>query len=555
MKTFPRQILALGLTLGALATATAQQPAGEVPPSRPVEDVPAGAVKTTEKAPAAATADLKPGSPPAAAQATVSTAPKDGMLRMNFRGAPLEMVLNYMSEAAGFIIVLDTEVKGKIDVWSNQPLTKDEAVDLLDSVLNKNGYTAMREGKILTIYKKDGAQKRPLPVKSGSDPKGIPKNQQMVTQIIPVRYANASQMIKDLQPLLPTEAIMTANDSGNALVITDTQINIRRMAEIVNALDTSISSVSTIHVYPLKYADAKELATAMKELYPAPQTQTNNRGGGGGGGGFPFGGGGNPFAGGNPFGGGGAGGGGNRGGGGGAAGSAVTPPGSSKVVAVADERTNSLVVSAPEEAIPSIERLIKEIDVNSNDITELRVFHLKNADPVEMTETFAQLFPDESRSSSQNQNQNQGFQFRGGPFGGFGGAGGGNRGGAATTESNRMKKKSRVMAVADQRTSSLIVSAASEMMPEIEKMVMQLDSSPAKKQKVFVYSLQNADVGQVEQALREMFERTTTSRNNNNASSALTIRSQQVQPTGVSTTIGNSGSGGQGGLGSGGTLR
>src|SRR5258705_79919 len=40
-------------------------------------------------------------------------------LRMNFRGASLETVLNYLSEAAGFIINVKpgTSVRGKVDIW------------------------------------------------------------------------------------------------------------------------------------------------------------------------------------------------------------------------------------------------------------------------------------------------------------------------------------------------------------------------------------------------------------------------------------------------------
>ena len=54
----------------------------------------------------------------------------DRNLRLNFRGVSLDMVLNYLSEAAGFIIILETEPKGKVDVWSNQPLNQEEAIDL-----------------------------------------------------------------------------------------------------------------------------------------------------------------------------------------------------------------------------------------------------------------------------------------------------------------------------------------------------------------------------------------------------------------------------------------
>src|SRR6185295_11526829 len=125
-----------------------------------------------------------------------------------------------------------------------------------------------------------------IPVKRDSETQDIPKTDEMVTQIIPVRHAIAAQLTANLQQLLGTYATMTANESANTLIITATQSDVRRMTEIVNALDESISGTSTIHVFPLRYADAKELAAVIKELF-APAQQQGNRGQGGGGfGGF-----------------------------------------------------------------------------------------------------------------------------------------------------------------------------------------------------------------------------------------------------------------------------
>src|SRR5208282_6561564 len=89
-------------------------------------------------------------------------------LRLNFRNVPLEMVLNYLSDAAGFIIVQDTRVSGNVSVISSYPVTRDEAVNLLDSVLNRNGYAAIRNGRTLTIVDKNDAKTRDIPVKSGN---------------------------------------------------------------------------------------------------------------------------------------------------------------------------------------------------------------------------------------------------------------------------------------------------------------------------------------------------------------------------------------------------
>src|SRR2546422_318209 len=72
-----------------------------------------------------------------------------------------------------------------------------------------------------------------LPTIPPTAPPAMPISNEMVTQTIPIRYANATQMIKDLNQLLPDYATLTANESANALVLTDTQSDARRMVEIV----------------------------------------------------------------------------------------------------------------------------------------------------------------------------------------------------------------------------------------------------------------------------------------------------------------------------------
>jgi general secretion pathway protein D len=522
MKTIPALIL--WISVFGLLTDSFAQPADPAQKQVPTE--------AKDKPP-------EPAPPPAPAG-------EEKGLRLNFRGVPLEMVLDYLSDAAGFIIVLETEVKGRVDAWSNQPLTRDEAVSLLNTVLNKNGYAAIRNGRTLRIVSREEAKSKDIPVRSGADPGSISKSDEMITQVIPVRYANANQLVQNLTPLLPTYANLSANESGNALVLTDTQSDVRRMVEIVQALDTAISSISTIRVFALRYADAKDLASAVKELFAPPTNQQNNNdrrnqffnrffGGGGPGGGF----GGGP---------GGGAGGGTRGG------NSTGNVNASRVVAVADERMNALIVSAPDDYIPTIEKLVREVDVSATDVTELRVFRLSNSDPMELADIFAELFPDETKTGTGNSNPQQGdVRFRGGGFQGNAnraGQGNANRAGAQSDTSDRMKKKGRVIAVPDQRTSSLIVSAASELMPQIEEMIAQLDASPARKQKVFVYSLENADAQQVEQILRDMFDRSGTSANRNSQmqNNALINRSQQNQQgSTMNGAVGNSSLGNNGG--------
>ena len=474
---------------------------------------------------------VKPDAPAAAATPeAASLAPlPDGALRMNFRGAPLNLVLDYLSDAAGFIINKETEVKGTVDVWSKEPVSKEESVQLLNSVLKKNGYAVTRNGRILTIVSLETAKTADLEVVTGSDPEGVEKSDEVVTQIIPVRYASATQLMNNLQVLLPTSANLSVNESANSLILVASKTDIRRMLRIVTALDTSIASVTSIKVYALRYADAKALATVVQQLFTP---QASGQGGQGGRGAQQF------F---NMMQRGGPGGPGGQGGGqGGAAGGSTA--GGSKVVASADEYSNSLIVSASPETMAAITTMVEQVDQPVDDLTVIRVFTLKNADPNDLADQLLQLFPDETRSNTGN--QRGGVRFFGG--GGFGQGANAQSGGST----QRNLKKSRVLAVADPRTSSLIVTASSEQMPQIAEMVAKLDASPAKKETVAVFDLQNANPQDVNQILQDLFNRNSTMRaNNNNRNSMLgqnnplTQRAtQQQQSSGTSSSRFGSGS-------------
>jgi general secretion pathway protein D len=411
-----------------------------------------------------------------------------------------------------------------VDVWSHQPLNREEAVALLDTVLARHGFAAIRQDRTLTIVSRDEAKKRDIPVVSGNNPDDIPRSDEIVTQIIPVRFISATLLVRDLQGLLPESAALTANEGGNALVLTDTRASIRRMTEIVQALDTAVSSVSTVRVFALRFADAKTLATMIRDLFQSQETSGRNQQGGNAARFLQA------FR------------GGNRGGGDGAAasdpagGRAPTP----RVVAVADERSNSVVVSAPEEQMLVIENVVQEVDTDIEEITELRVFRLQHADPSETATLLTSLFPDPTTSTRGNNNQ------RGPRFGGQN---------AAADSSSRTLSQSRVIATPDLRTGSIVVSASRNLMTQIAVMISQLDEDPARKQQVFVYSVEDTDPQAVQQVLQSLFPEQNTSLNrntrNNQNQGANQLNTRQTQTRNNTGNTRNSGFGTGTGLGSG----
>src|SRR5262245_54253456 len=369
--------LKLQLSIAFLAAVLPLQGAEPQAPNTPAQPSVTPASNNPPQAEAQPSAPVPPADLPesaATAPDTTSTAENGtNAIRLNFRNAPLGLVLDYLSDAAGFIINKEADVKGNVDVWSKDPVAKEDAVKILNSVLRKNGYAVTRDGRILTIVSLESAKTSDLDILQGDKWEDVEKGDEVVTQIIPVRYANATQLMNNLQVLLPTTASLSVNESANSLILVATKTDIRRMLRIVRALDTSIASVSSIKVFLLRFADAKALATVVQQLF-APQTAA--LGGPGGRAQQFF----NMMQRGGP--GGGGGGGGPGGGQAGAAGGSTA--GGSKVVASADEYSNSLIVSAAPETMATITTMVEQVDQPVDDLTVIRVFTLQNADPADL---------------------------------------------------------------------------------------------------------------------------------------------------------------------------
>ena len=319
-------------------------------------------------------------------------------LRMNFRNAPLDMVLNYLSDAAGFIIVLETHVSGNVTIVSSHPVSKDEAVDLLNSQLNRNNYAAIRDGRMLTIVDKSDAKTRNIPVKTGNVPANIPKNDEIVTQIIPIRFVEARQLVSDLSLFVSPQATVVANETGNAIIVTDTQANIRHLAEIIKAVDDSAEAETEIRVFRLKYASPADVASELTSVFPnstsgnSTQSPISFRGGGPGG--FMA----RMMAG--------------AGGGNNAANDRVKK--ATQVTAVADPRIQAVIVTAPKDLMVQIAGMMADLDVPSERDQGVYVFQMMNGDPQQAVQVLQNMFQSSgtTRSGSSSSTQNSALQQR-----------------------------------------------------------------------------------------------------------------------------------------------
>jgi type II secretory pathway component GspD/PulD (secretin) len=398
------------------------------------------------------------------------------MVRMNFQGVPLNTVLTYLSARMGFVINSDVDVRGEATIVSEQPVGSNEVVQLLSAALAKNNYAVTQSGRILNITTMDTSKTAAgTPVFEANSPTNVPINDQVATYILPVHTLNPTQLIKDLEQLIPPGATVVANEAGNAIIMTARQKDIHRFAEIISALDGS--SVSEVNVFVLKYADSKAVSDELKEVFQSPDSsvarsdaRTRFRGGGGFGMGmFP--------------------------GGGDAGANSEQKNAANKAVFTSDDQMNAVIASAPPDYFPMISNVVDRLDQPTSDITMIKVFHLKYSDATEIANELSSLFPDPDSSSSQN-SRTMGNRFvppwmqPQAP---------------ANNKSERMTRQSLVRVVPDPRTASVIVTTSKDQMEQIAGMIEALDQSDAQVQHVHAWQLSTADPITVQAALTQLF--------------------------------------------------
>lgn len=360
----------------------------------------------------------------------VTTAPGGG-LKLNFKDATIDSVLDELANAAGFIVIKEVSpLSGRVTLISPQTVRPEEALQLLNSVLKEKKYAAVRQGqgRILKVMNLKDALTSNIPVRKGADPTAIPETDELFTQVIPLKGADAAQLKNELAAMINPDAPFTADVTSNSLMITDTSANIKRIVQIVSELDSSVIDSAEVKVFALKNATASATAKLITDVFAEPATAQQGRGGGG-----------NPFQ--RLFGGGGGrggGGGGPFGGGGGGRGNAAEPTRKeARLTASADDRTNRVVVSGPKDLLAVIETVIKELDADPAITDKVTVYRLKNAQSLNLEDVLNNLFNGtssgnrgvSSRNTLSGANRTSSGGFGGGGSSSFGGGGGGSRGG------------------------------------------------------------------------------------------------------------------------------
>ncbi len=188
---------------------------------------------------------------------------------LNFDGADIETVISTMGEMLNLNYVLAPGVKGKVTIQSYKKFPMRDLLQIFQTILEVNGLTAVRDGEIYRIVPVDSAKQQPLQVQSGRDVELLQMDSGFITQLIPLEYVKASDIVNITRNLMPRGADLVVYEPSNMLIVTAPPYALLKFMKIVEALDIpSIEreSVRTF-VYYVENGEAKKLADILKTLY------------------------------------------------------------------------------------------------------------------------------------------------------------------------------------------------------------------------------------------------------------------------------------------------
>jgi general secretion pathway protein D len=309
----------------------------------------------------------------------------------NYKDADIRQIIEAVSEVTGQNFIIDPRVKAEVTMLSSSPMSPEAFYEAFLSILEVHGYVAVPAGDLIKIVPDANARQVP-----GRDlPSGpMARTDELVTQVIQVENVGAAQLVPILRPLIPQYGHLAAHPASNMLIISDRAANVDRMMRIIQRIDQA--GDEEIEVIRLEHASATDIVRVVTSL-----TQAANRGD-----------------------------------------SAAAPIG-----LVADERTNSVLISGDRAGRLRTRALITHLDTPLEAGGNTQVIYLRYADAEDLAtrlkEQISQLVPGAAPA----------------------------QGGAPAAS----RRNNDVTIWADPATNALVITAPTEAMRTLRSVISQLD--------------------------------------------------------------------------------
>lgn len=200
----------------------------------------------------------------------------------NWDQAPVELVLQAYCERLNKTILIDPQApKPTITLKSRegQKLTNEEYLDAIETVLEMNGIhlEPYKDSFIRALPRKD-VRKEGIPLIMDAE-QNLSESGRVVSMMIPFKNISAEEAQKTLEGLKSNAGVLLVFERTNSILVTDTEQNINRMLEVIRVVDVAIPVTENVYVRQVKFASAQEIQAALQKIVEESQKELEKSGG------------------------------------------------------------------------------------------------------------------------------------------------------------------------------------------------------------------------------------------------------------------------------------
>ena len=410
---------------------------------------------------------------------------------LNWDQAPVDMVLQAYGDQLNKTILKDPGTPNatiSLKSKEGQKLTQDEYLEAIEVVLEMNGVHVEPYGeKFIRAIPRAKVRKDGVPLYM--DISAVPdlfKDGRVISVRIQLKNIGTEEAQKALEGFKSDSGLLQIFERTNSILITDTWQNIQRMDEIIRSIDIATPVLENVFVRQIKNASAADIKTALEQIVQESQKQLEKDKGANN----------NTVA--QPN---------------------LRPVGTpllggsrllnrnqpqqpqpvnneslvmsvsdadrgmirGKVLIIADERSNKLVIITQKSNMDFFDKVIEQLDVETTPDTVVKVYRLKYADSEDVSDMINDLIGNSAKSSNSSRG-NQNANARSGQNSNVT-RGGANRNQPQAKSANQRSgeakagelTKDNTTVLSDKRINGLVVMTEKELVPTIESIIESMD--------------------------------------------------------------------------------
>ncbi|MBU0730670.1 MAG: type II secretion system secretin GspD [Proteobacteria bacterium] len=185
----------------------------------------------------------------------------DEEMIFNFHDVDIRTIIKSVAKITGKNFILDPGVKGKVTIVSSQAMSADEVYGVFLSILQVHNFSAIEAGQIVKIIPHDQAKQDNSPIINEGE---TLESDKFITFLHRLEFVESDKLVPILRPLMNPKSYLAAHQDSNTIIISDNAANVKRLVEIITKIDQG--KTAELEVVKLQHADARDVVSVVEGL-------------------------------------------------------------------------------------------------------------------------------------------------------------------------------------------------------------------------------------------------------------------------------------------------